>query len=291
MAVQKFLDASILHISISDRTLLCCREDKFPTRVIPHDHGWWVNVPEKKELSEYVVRMCLQGFSSSFVRLLVAASDCDCWWINLDTDGDMWECLELHEDPELQVHDEEKAFAVFEENEARASRAEIALKAYDLTTDKLGTLNIEHVVDLITDLQHYCRLNDLSYTQPLQRARKHFHAEIAEEIFGHESESYRNNNARYYKDEIIIVPEQRVPGVPPGQIKIRQDITGYVQRDSFQNATLFDHGDLDISIAITPFIPAEINDNEDVVAYLVDLLTPLVARGGEIEIQIGEGEV
>ena len=230
MAVQKFLDASISHISISDRTLLCCREDKFPTRVIPHDHGWWVNVPEKKELSEYVVRMCLQGFSSSFVRLLVAASDCDCWWIKLDTDGDMWECLELHEDPELQVH------------------------------------------------------------QPLQSARMHFHAEIAEEIFGHESESYRNNNARYYKDEIIIVPEQRVPGVPPGQIKIRQDIPGYDQRNSFQNATLFDHGDLDISIAITPFIPAEINDNEDVVAYLVDLLTPLVARGCEIEIQIGEGE-
>ena len=71
MAVQTFLDASTGHITTFDKTLLCGREHKFPTRVIPHDHGWWVNVPDKKELAEYLVRMCMAGFSISFVRLLL----------------------------------------------------------------------------------------------------------------------------------------------------------------------------------------------------------------------------
>ena len=208
MAVQTFLDASTGHITTSDRTLLCGREHKFPTRVIPHDHGWWVNVPEKKELAEYLVQMCMEGFSSSFVRLLVAASDLNCWWINLDTDGDMWEVLEIHEDDKSHDCDEESALAAFEENKARASRAEIALTAYDAATDKLETLNIEHVIDLVTDIQHYCRFNSWSHTEPIQSARNHFHAEIAEEFFEQE-QSHRDNCARYDKDEIIIVADQR----------------------------------------------------------------------------------
>jgi hypothetical protein len=286
MAVQTFLDASTDHITTFDKTLLCGREHKFPTRVIPHNHGWWVNVPDKKELAEYLVLMCMAGFSISFVRLLVAASDCDCWWINLDTDGDMSEALEIHKDS-AHDRDEERALAAIEENKARASRAEIALKAYDAATDELGTLNDEHVIDLVTDIQHYLRFNSCSFIEPIQSARNHFHAEIAEEFFGQE-QSHRDNYVRYDKDEIIIVADQKKPGVTSGQIKIHQGIPEYGENEFLENSKLFEHGNLDIFIAIKPHIPTKINNADEVSAYLVDLLTPLVIQGTEIEIQVVE---
>ena len=116
--------------------------------------------------------------------------------------------LEIHKDSEPHDRDEERALAAIEENKARVSRAEIALKAYDAATDKLGTLNNEHVIDLVTDIQHYLRFNSCSFIEPIQSARNHFHAEIAEEFFEQE-QSHRDNCARYDKDEIIIVADQR----------------------------------------------------------------------------------
>lgn len=287
MAVQNFLDASTGHITTSDRTLLCGREHKFPTRVIPHDHGWWVNVPEKKELADYLVRMCMAGFSSSFVQLLVVASDRGCWWINLDTDGDMWEALEIHEDHEPHDHDEERALAAFQENKVRASRAEKALKAYDSATDNLGVVNIEHVIDLITDIQHYCRFNSGAYTEPIQSAQKHFHAEINEEIFGEEQTGQWINNGRDYKDEIIVVADQKKPRVSCGQIIIHQGVAKYDENEFLQNSKLFEHGDLDVYIAIKPHIPVELNEADEVSTFLLNLLMPLVTQGAEIEIQVG----
>jgi len=288
MAVQTFLDASTGHITTLDKTLLCGREHKFPTRVIPHDHGWWVNVPDKGELQEIIVKVRMQGFSSSFVRLLVAASNRDCLWINLDTDGAIWEDLKIHEEPKPHAYDEERASAAFDEDKARASRAEIALKAYDSGTDNHGVINIERVIDLLTDIQHYCRFNCWPYTGAMQSARTHFYAEMIAETFSGRQTSCRDNNGRYYKDEIIIIPDQKMPGVTPGQVKIHKGIADYDGNDFLQNSKLFEHDNLDVFIAIKPQIPAEINEADEVSAYLVDLLTPLVIQGTEIEIQVVE---
>jgi len=291
MAVQTFLDASTGHITTYDRTLLCGREHKFPTRVIPHDHGWWINIPGEKELSEAIIQMYMQGFSRSFMRLLVAASDRDCCWVNLHTDGDIWEDLEIHEDPKPHDSDDERAFAAIEENKVRALRAERALKSYDLETGYHEVINIEHVIDLITDIQHYCRFKSWPYTSPLQSARTHFHAEMNEEIFSEEQAICRYNNGRYDQDEIIIIPDQKMPGVTPGQFKIHKGIPDYSNEGFYQNSKLFEHENLDVYIAIKPHISTEINEADEVSDYLVDLLMPLVIHGAVIEIHVEEREV
>lgn len=94
MAVEKFLDAGTTHILARDSDLLYLDPRLFPARVIPHDYGWWINVPEEKILEEYIPLMFDAGFSLAFVKLMRQACNLGCWWINLDIDGDVLEDLE-----------------------------------------------------------------------------------------------------------------------------------------------------------------------------------------------------
>jgi hypothetical protein len=88
MGVEKFLDAGTGHITYADSIKLLEDPEGFPSRVITHEFGWWINVCEKKLLqNEMIQPMRDEGYSEGFVNLIKAASASDCWWINLDCDG------------------------------------------------------------------------------------------------------------------------------------------------------------------------------------------------------------
>lgn len=98
MAIEKFLDASTGHITAGDKILLEEDFDSFPTRVIPHEFGWWVNVPVKEDYDEEenpFIEMRAQGYSDAFINFINLAADSGCWWINFDADGDRLESFEM----------------------------------------------------------------------------------------------------------------------------------------------------------------------------------------------------
>lgn len=61
-------------------------------------------------------------------------------------------------------------------NTDRADRALMALEGYD------NGSNEEDVIDLVTDLMHYCDLEDVDFETIIEMARFHFEAEKLEEI-------------------------------------------------------------------------------------------------------------
>ncbi len=87
MAIQKYLDVSTEHLTDRDVILLNCDHYKFPARVIPHEYGWWISVPDKEIIHNRTRQMIKDGCSESFVELFIMASNSDCWWINLDMDA------------------------------------------------------------------------------------------------------------------------------------------------------------------------------------------------------------
>lgn len=101
MSVQKFLDARTSYITYEDSLKLLANPDNFPTRVISHEYGWIIHVPPWNDLREedddVLEQMLVAGYSQAFVTLMVYASKRDCWWINLDCDGEEVEGLLKHE--------------------------------------------------------------------------------------------------------------------------------------------------------------------------------------------------
>jgi hypothetical protein len=78
---------------------LLAEPEAFPTRVIPHEHGWWINVPSIEYLEEedklLQIKRC--GHSDIFINLIRFAAKNRCWWINLDCDGEEVDGLEYNE--------------------------------------------------------------------------------------------------------------------------------------------------------------------------------------------------
>jgi hypothetical protein len=99
MGVEKFLDVSTGHITHEDSQYLSIGYDNFPARVIPHEYGWWINVPEKKLWEEESKADCMrkQGYSEGLISVLMFARNNDCWWVNLDCDGEYVDGLEIFE--------------------------------------------------------------------------------------------------------------------------------------------------------------------------------------------------
>lgn len=96
MGVENFLDASTGHITYKDSIKLLEDPEGFPSRVIPHDYGWWINIHEEKLLDDEIIKpMREDGYSEGFISLIKKASDHDCWWINLDCDGGYVDGLEI----------------------------------------------------------------------------------------------------------------------------------------------------------------------------------------------------
>lgn len=97
MGVEKFLDASTGHITYEDSLKLLEDPSAFPSRVIVHDYGWWINIKGKEFEDEVILAMRTRGYSEAFVRLMRLAYTQECWWINLDCDGDDIDGLEIIE--------------------------------------------------------------------------------------------------------------------------------------------------------------------------------------------------
>ena len=97
MGAEKFLDASTGYITDEDRLKLLDDPTAFPTRVIPHEFGWWINVPSIEYLEEddklHQIKQC--GYSDLFVNLIKFAAKHDCWCINLDCDGEVLDDEEM----------------------------------------------------------------------------------------------------------------------------------------------------------------------------------------------------
>ena len=79
-------NVSTSQITSLDKTLLNGNDRKPPTKIIPHENGWWVSVPKLHNLSECALKLYGQGYSHSFVEMLAMASEKGFWWISLETD-------------------------------------------------------------------------------------------------------------------------------------------------------------------------------------------------------------
>ena len=66
-------------------------------------------------------------------------------------------------------------------NKKRAERAESLIKAYDRSMDNLGEIDKYLVADVLADLMHFCRANDIDIEGVVERAFLHFHEEVWEE--------------------------------------------------------------------------------------------------------------
>ncbi len=184
MAIQNYLDASTAHITDRDVILLKCEHYKFPSRIIAHEYGWWISVPDKESIQESTRQMLKDGCSSSFVELFIIASNSDCWWINLDMDA-----------PYLteRYHETRSDFEAWklkrktpkganqtlplQLNRMRALQAEKALLGYDPGIMELGGIDEEFVIDLMADLLHFCAFKGWSHSETIETAGMHFLAD------------------------------------------------------------------------------------------------------------------
>jgi hypothetical protein len=87
MPIYKYFDAVTNTISYNDTIRL--RSETFPIRVVPHEYGWWINVPtDKDDFDDAVKKLTEAGMTKAFIKLISTARDAGCYWINLDRDGD-----------------------------------------------------------------------------------------------------------------------------------------------------------------------------------------------------------
>jgi hypothetical protein len=92
MGVEKFLGASTGYITYEDSLKLLDAPEAFPSRVLPHEYGWWISTAS---IDSYRLEQMKQdGYSEAFICLVKMAAGNDCWWINLDADGEDVEGLE-----------------------------------------------------------------------------------------------------------------------------------------------------------------------------------------------------
>jgi NTP pyrophosphatase (non-canonical NTP hydrolase) len=65
-------------------------------------------------------------------------------------------------------------------NRRRAERAGLLVNVYHHMTSCNDEMEEEIVPDLLADLMHYCRINDIDIEAAIKKAFRHFVAEIAE---------------------------------------------------------------------------------------------------------------
>ena len=99
MGIEKFLDASTGHVTYEDSLKLLNYPISLPCRVIPHEYGWWIKVPEKKLWREDPRADWIRekGYSEGLISMLIFANENDCWWVNLDCDAEFVEGLKSFE--------------------------------------------------------------------------------------------------------------------------------------------------------------------------------------------------
>jgi hypothetical protein len=92
MTIAKFLDLGTRYITATDAALLDqASPDGGLTGLIVrrHDYGRFIHVPlEPAELATLAVALKAHGYSDAFVGVISYASNHECWWANLDVDGE-----------------------------------------------------------------------------------------------------------------------------------------------------------------------------------------------------------
>jgi hypothetical protein len=92
MTVAKFLDLSTKYVHFEDIKLLIDHAERaVPSGmiVIKHNHGWFIHVElDPERAGELAFELTARGFSSAFINVLRHSREHDCWWVNLDADGE-----------------------------------------------------------------------------------------------------------------------------------------------------------------------------------------------------------
>ena len=68
-----------------------------------------------------------------------------------------------------------------ETNQKRAERGEAVIKTYDLLIDQFGEVDETLVSDVLADMMHCCKANEIDIEGTVERAFIHFHEEVWEE--------------------------------------------------------------------------------------------------------------
>ena len=66
-------------------------------------------------------------------------------------------------------------------NEDRAEWAHQAIETFQAATHMQGEDDATIIGDLLANIMHYCRLNDIDFEARLANGRMHFEAEVEEE--------------------------------------------------------------------------------------------------------------
>jgi len=68
-----------------------------------------------------------------------------------------------------------------ETNKRRAERAESLIKKYDHSLDNLGEIDETLVSDVLADMMHCCKANEIDIEGVVEKAFLHFQEEVREE--------------------------------------------------------------------------------------------------------------
>jgi hypothetical protein len=96
--VAKYLDISTAHLTAAEMEAVNARfadVDEATPRVIPHDYGAWVNVPDlafRPDADDAIVE-----HYPAVAACLKRARELDCTWINFDQDAGQDDVLPTHE--------------------------------------------------------------------------------------------------------------------------------------------------------------------------------------------------
>ena len=92
MTIAKFLDLSTKYLPFDDIKILMTHADgTMPSGLIAiqHNHGYFIHVElDAKRAEELASELRAYGFSDAFIAVLRHARQHDCWWLNLDADGE-----------------------------------------------------------------------------------------------------------------------------------------------------------------------------------------------------------
>ena len=96
MTIAKFLDLSTKYLPFDDIKLLMEPAERVSSGlvVIEHDNGWFIHIElDSHRAGDLASELTAIGFSDAFINVLRHAREHECWWINLDADGEDEEVL------------------------------------------------------------------------------------------------------------------------------------------------------------------------------------------------------
>lgn len=112
MPILTYLDLSTGHITDDDNRYLTEKNydflqdnyvnlEPFGFRIVPHQYGWFVSVPDIKAYDitpdEFKDMVISEGLSTFFADIILYAQGKECKWINLDCDADYQDDLPTFE--------------------------------------------------------------------------------------------------------------------------------------------------------------------------------------------------